>query len=149
MTPLETLRGLTLPAMREQVKELGDDVKEFVAELVVAAGGKKEKKEGKKGKGKKVIDTMAKKEWYVVRAPNQFKERNVCRTLVSRTSGLKIASDGLKGRVFEANLGDLNKNEDQGFRKMRLRVEDVQGDKCITLFYGMDTTRDKDRKSVV
>ena len=53
MTPLETLRGLTLPAMREQVKELGDDVKEFVAELVVAAGGKKEKKEGKKGKGKK------------------------------------------------------------------------------------------------
>ena len=45
MTPLETLRGLTLPAMREQVKELGDDVKEFVAELVVAVGGKKEKKE--------------------------------------------------------------------------------------------------------
>ena len=44
---------------------------------------------------------MAKKEWYVVRAPNQFKERNVCRTLVSRTSGLKIASDGLKGRVFD------------------------------------------------
>ena len=86
---------------------------------------------------------MAKKEWYDVRAPNQFKERNVCKTLVSRTSGLKIASEGLKGRVFEANLGDLNKNEDQGYRKMRLRVEDVQGDKCITLFYGMDITRDK------
>ena len=86
---------------------------------------------------------MAKKEWYDVRAPNQFKERNVCKTLVSRTSGLKIASEGLKGRVFEANLGDLNKNEEQGYRKMRLRVEDVQGDKCITLFYGMDITRDK------
>ena len=57
MTPLETLRGLTLPAMREQVKELGDDVKEFVAELVVAAGGKQEKKEGKKGKGKKGTET--------------------------------------------------------------------------------------------
>ena len=114
--------------------------KEHHAHLCV---GKSQKKVNKKGKGKKVIDTMAKKEWYVVRAPNQFKERNVCRTLVSRTSGLKIASEGLKGRVFEANLGDLNKNEDQGFRKMRLRVEDVQGDKCITLFYGMDTTRDK------
>ena len=105
--------------------------------------GKTQKKINKKGKGKKVIDTMAKKEWYDVRAPNQFKERQVCKTLVSRTSGLKIASEGLKGRVFEANLGDLNKNEEQGFRKMRLRVEDVQGDKCITLFYGMDTTRDK------
>ena len=57
MTPLETLRGLTLPAMREQVKELGDDVKEFVAELVVAAGGKKEKKEEKKVKGKKGKET--------------------------------------------------------------------------------------------
>ena len=86
---------------------------------------------------------MAKKEWYDVRAPNQFKERNVCKTLVSRTSGLKIASEGLKGRIFEANLGDLNKNEEQSYRKMKLRVEDVQGDKCITLFYGMELTRDK------
>ncbi|OAO12283.1 ribosomal protein S3a [Blastocystis sp. ATCC 50177/Nand II] len=105
--------------------------------------GKSQKKVNKKGKGKKVVDTMARKEWYDVRAPNQFKERNVCKTLVNRTAGLRIASDSLKGRVFEANLGDLNKNEDQGFRKMKLRVEDVQGDKCITLFYGMDITRDK------
>ena len=115
----------------------------FIVVILTNVVGKSQKKVNKKGKGKKVIDTMAKKEWYVVRAPNQFKERQVCRTLVSRTSGLKIASEGLKGRVFEANLGDLNKNEDQGFRKMRLRVEDVQGDQCITLFYGMDTTRDK------
>ena len=95
--------------------------------------GKSQKKVSKKGKGKKVIDTMAKKEWYDVRAPNHFLVRDVCKTLVSRTSGLKIASEGLKGRIFEANLGDLSK----------LRVEDVQGDKCITLFYGMDITRDK------
>ena len=86
---------------------------------------------------------MAKKEWYDVRAPNQFLVRDVCKTLVSRTSGLKIASEGLKGRIFEANLGDLSKNEEQGYRKIKLRVEDVQGDKCITLFYGMDITRDK------
>ena len=83
---------------------------------------------------------MAKKEWYDVRAPNQFLVRDVCKTLVSRTSGLKIASEGL---IFEANLGDLSKNEEQGYRKIKLRVEDVQGDKCITLFYGMDITRDK------
>ena len=105
--------------------------------------GKSQKKVSKKGKGKKVIDTMAKKEWYDVRAPNQFLVRDVCKTLVSRTSGLKIASEGLKGRIFEANLGDLSKNEEQGYRKIKLRVEDVQGDKCITLFYGMDITRDK------
>ena len=70
--------------------------------------GKSQKKISKKAKGKKIIDTMAKKEWYDVRAPNQFKERQVCKTLVSRTAGLRIASDGLKGRIFDANLGDLN-----------------------------------------
>lgn len=47
----------------------------------------------------------------------------------------QIASDGLKGRVFEVSLADLNNDEDQAFRKMKLRAEDVQGKNVLTNFY--------------
>jgi small subunit ribosomal protein S3Ae len=60
----------------------------------------------------------------------------------------EIASEALKHRVFEVNLADLNKDEEQGFRKMRLRVEDIQGKNCLTNFYGMDFTTDKLRSLV-
>ena len=36
------------------------------------------------------------------------------------------ANDSLKGRVMEFSLGDLNKEEDQAFRKIKLRIEDVK-----------------------
>ena len=62
---------------------------------------------------------------------------------MTRTTGTKIASEGLKGRVFEVCLADLNKDEDQSFRKIRLCCEDVQGSQVITGFHGMDFTRDK------
>jgi small subunit ribosomal protein S3Ae len=45
--------------------------------------------------------------------------------------------------VLEANLADLNKDEDQGHRKFKLKIEDIQGKNCLTQFYGMDLTTDK------
>lgn len=46
-------------------------------------------------------------------------------------------------------MADLTKNnEDQSFRKIRLRIEDVQGKNCLTTFYGMDFTSDKIRSLV-
>merc|ERR1719198_2424094 len=72
-----------------------------------------------------------------------FSVRNCGKTLVSKTQGTKIASDGLKGRVLEVNLADLNNDEDQGFKKVRLCIEDVQGRNCLTDFHGMTLTRDK------
>jgi small subunit ribosomal protein S3Ae len=63
--------------------------------------------------------------------------------LITKTQGTKIASDGLKGRIVELNLADLNKNEERSFRKIRLCVEDVQGYNCLLNFHGMDMTRDK------
>eukprot|EP00899_Mesostigma_viride_P007153 jgi/Mesvir1/16439/Mv18159-RA.2 len=77
-----------------------------------------------------------------------FTVRNVGKTLVTRTQGTKIASDGLKGRVFELSLADLNNDEDQAFRKIKLRAEDVQGRNVLTNFYGMDLTTDKLRSLV-
>lgn len=38
-----------------------------------------------------------------MKAPSLFKNRQVGKTVVSRTVGTKLAADGLKGRVFECN----------------------------------------------
>mmetsp|Transcript_29483 Transcript_29483/g.76127 ORF Transcript_29483/g.76127 Transcript_29483/m.76127 type:complete len:224 (+) Transcript_29483:190-861(+) len=77
-----------------------------------------------------------------------FSERNCGKTLIAKTQGTKIASEGLKGRVFEVNLADLNKDEDQSYRKIRLRCEDVQGKNCLTNFWGMSFTTDRLRSLV-
>merc|ERR1711972_1184994 len=59
------------------------------------------------------------------------------------TQGTKIASEQLKGRVLELNLADLNNDEDQAFKKIKLCIEEVQGRNCLTDFHGMTLTRDK------
>lgn len=100
-----------------------------------------------KGGKKKVVNPFSKKDWYDVKAPAQFKTRQIGKTPVTRTIGTKIASDGLKGRVFEVSLGDLNENED-AFRKFKLITEETQGKVCLTNFHGMDLTTDKLRSMI-
>uniref|UniRef100_A0A8C9JEW6 40S ribosomal protein S3a n=1 Tax=Panthera tigris altaica TaxID=74533 RepID=A0A8C9JEW6_PANTA len=73
---------------------------------------------GKKGAKKKVVDPFSKKDWYDVKAPAMFNIRNIGKTLVMRTQGTKITSDGLKGRVFEVSLADLQ-NDEVPFRKFK------------------------------
>jgi small subunit ribosomal protein S3Ae len=109
----------------------------------MAVGKNKRLTKGKKGGKKKIIDPFSRKEWYDIRAPAIFKNRSCGKTMVNRTAGTKVASEGLKGRVFEVSLGDLNKDEEQGFRKIRLCAEEVQGSQVVTGFHGMDFTRDK------
>lgn len=87
-------------------------------------------------------------EWYDLKAPSVFETRNIGKTVVNRSAGLKNADDSLKGRVVELSLGDLNKDEDQAFRKMKLKVDSIQGKNCLTSFYGMDMTSDKLRSLV-
>jgi small subunit ribosomal protein S3Ae len=106
-------------------------------------------KGGKKGGKKKVADPFSKKDWYDIKAPANFETRTIGRTLVTRTTGTKIASDALKGRVFEASLGDLIKLDDEdSYRKFKLICEDVQGRHCLTNFHGMDITTDRLRMLV-
>ncbi|XP_055856775.1 40S ribosomal protein S3a [Episyrphus balteatus] len=107
-------------------------------------------KGGKKGGKKKVIDPFSRKDWYDVKAPNMFTTRQIGKTLVNRTQGTKIASEGLKGRVFEVSLADLQKDGDaeRSFRKFRLIAEDVQERNVLTNFHGMDLTTDKFRSMV-
>ncbi|KAJ3124444.1 ribosomal 40S subunit protein S1B [Nowakowskiella sp. JEL0407] len=98
--------------------------------------------------GKNNVDPFTRKDWYDIKAPSYFENRNVGKTLVNRSQGLKIADDALKGRVVEVSLADLNKNPDDSFRKVRLQVQQVAGKNCLTDFHGMDFTSDKLRSLV-
>jgi len=100
-------------------------------------------KGGKKGGKKKTGDVFLKKEWFDIKAPSMFGVRNCGKTLVTRTTGTKIATEELKGRVLEMNLADLQLDEDQSSKKIRLCIEEVQGRNCLTDFHGMSLTRDK------
>jgi len=100
-------------------------------------------KGGKKGGKKKAGDPFLKKEWFDIKAPSLFSVRSCGKTLVSRTQGTKIASEELKGRVLELNLADLNQDEDQSYKKVKLCIEEVQGRNCLTDFHGLTLTRDK------
>ncbi|CAK7340927.1 unnamed protein product [Dovyalis caffra] len=114
----------------------------------MAVGKNKRISKGKKGGKKKAADPFSKKDWYVVKAPSGFTNRDIGRTLVTRTQGTKIASEALKHRVFEVSLADLQNDEDHAFRKIRLRAEDVQGKNVLTNFWGMSFTTDKLRSLV-
>lgn len=86
---------------------------------------------------------MTRKEWYDIVAPTSFTKRSICKTLVNKSIGNKNCADQLKGRVFEVSLGDLNEDEQQAHRNIKLKVEDVQGRSCLTNFQAMCLTTDK------
>lgn len=109
----------------------------------MAVGKNKRLTKSKKGSRKKAVDPFTKKEWYNLIAPAIFAQKNCGKTLITKTIGTKVASDGLKGRVIELSLADLNNNEDMSYRKVKLCIEDVQGYNCLMNFHGMDMTRDK------
>jgi len=100
-------------------------------------------KGGKKGGKKKAGDVFLKKEWFDIKAPSMFGVRQCGKTLVTRTTGTKIATEELKGRVLEMNLADLNNDDDQASKKVKLCIEEVQGRNCLTDFHGLELTRDK------
>jgi small subunit ribosomal protein S3Ae len=108
-----------------------------------AVGKNKRLTKGKKGGKRKPVDPFLKKEWYKLQAPSMFSNKDFGKTIITKTAGQKIASDGLKGRIVEVSLADLQKNEDFAYRKIKLCIEDVQGFNCLTNFHGMDMTRDK------
>jgi small subunit ribosomal protein S3Ae len=120
----------------------------------MALGKNKRLSKGKKGKaGQKKVDPFTRKDWYNLKAPSMFKVRNIGKTLVNRTQGTKLSSEGLKGRVIELSLADLNKDDEQTYRKIKLRIDEVrndeiQGKNCLTNFHGMDYTSDKVRSLV-
>jgi len=115
----------------------------------MAVGKNKRLGRKKKGGARKAQDPFSRKEWYDVKAPIQFQNRALGKTVATKTTGQKQSRDSLMGRVFEASLGDLKpQGDDEAYRKFRFRVEEVQGSQCLTNFYGMDLTTDKLRSLV-
>ncbi|EHB01316.1 40S ribosomal protein S3a [Heterocephalus glaber] len=78
-------------------------------------------KGGKKGAKKKVVDPFSRKDWYDVKALAMFNIRNIGKTLVTRTQGTKIASDGLK-----APTGPPNPEEDDGNHDREVQTNDLK-----------------------
>jgi len=114
----------------------------------MAVGKNKRLSKGKKGLKKKIVDPFTRKEWYDIRAPSYFETRVIGKTLVNRTQGTRISADYLKNRVLEVSLGDLNKDEENSFRKFKLRVDEIQGRNCLTNFHSMSFATDKIRSLV-
>ncbi|KAF9317869.1 ribosomal 40S subunit protein S1B, partial [Linnemannia elongata] len=50
------------------------------------------------GGNSRAVDPFTRKDWYDIKAPSTFEVRNVGKTLVNRTQGMKNANDALKGR---------------------------------------------------
>jgi len=105
-------------------------------------------KGGKKGGGKKkVADPLSRKEWYDFKAPVPFSTKSFGKTLVTKTTGTKISSDSLKGRVVETCLADLKEggadNATNVSKKIKLIIDDIEARNVKTSFYGMSITRDK------
>jgi len=114
----------------------------------MAVGKNKRIMKSKKGAKKKIVDPFTRKDWYDIKAPAVFHNRNVGKTPVNRSAGTKNANDGLIGRMIEVSLADLQGDEDQAFRKIFLRIQDVQGKTVLTNFWGMNLTTDKLRSLV-
>jgi small subunit ribosomal protein S3Ae len=102
-------------------------------------------KAGKKGAKKKQMDPFLRKVWYNIKAPLYFKSKGtkVGRTCVTKTTGNKTETDGLKGRVAEFNVADIVDGSEDGHKKVKLEVQEIQGRNCLTDFHGMSLTRDK------
>jgi len=106
--------------------------------------GKNPKNFKRKGQKKKIAHPFARKDWYDIKAPVIFENRTPCLMPVTKTTGQKIASDSLKGRVVDISLADLNNNHQDAYRRIKLVVEEVSGTKeAFTNFHGMDMTKDK------
>jgi len=118
----------------------------------MAYGKNKGLAKGKKGTKKKQIDPFMRKNWYDIKAPSYFngKRGGKCgKTMVTKTTGTKIETEGLKERVCEFNLADLKEGDDgvrddsSSHKKVKLQVQEIQGKNCLTDFHGMSITRDK------
>ncbi|MHA1675007.1 MAG: 30S ribosomal protein S3ae [Promethearchaeota archaeon] len=91
-------------------------------------------RKGKRARGK-TIDSWKSKQWYEVYAPKAFKEAFLGEIPSS-------TPETLVGRVIEILLYDLTKNFKHTTIKLKFKIVDVLGNRCNTIFWGHELTRD-------
>ncbi len=90
-------------------------------------------------------DRFQKKEWWTVRSPGMFVNRNFTKTPVNVTQGKTYSHETIKGRIFEVSVGDLNPGSKSAYQKVKLIVDDaseIANKECVTNFHGLNTTKD-------
>lgn len=94
------------------------------------------KKRRRRGRGRsRAIDTWKTKQWYEVYAPKAFNEKFLGEIPSS-------SEDSLIGRTIDILLYDLTKNFQHTTIKLRFKIVEVSGNKCYTIFFGHELTRD-------
>ncbi|MHA1518913.1 MAG: 30S ribosomal protein S3ae [Promethearchaeota archaeon] len=91
-------------------------------------------RKAKRGRGK-TIDSWKSKLWYEVYAPKAFKEAFLGEIPSS-------TPDTLVGRTIEILLYDLTKNFKHTTIKLKFKIVEVNGNRCTTIFWGHELTRD-------
>jgi len=58
-----------------------------------------------------------------------------------------MGTEGLQQRICELNLADLKEDDmgksEDGHKKIKLEIQEIQGKSCLTDFHGLSLTRDK------
>lgn len=106
----------------------------------------KNKQVSKKGKAAKKGERhpFTKKEWFQVMAPAALKEsKQVGWTCCKKPVGTQIISDFLKNRVAEITLADISRNGKDVTKKIKVLIDDISGNTCMTSFYQYELCREK------
>jgi small subunit ribosomal protein S3Ae len=96
----------------------------------------KMKKKKKRGRGRaRAVDTWKSKVWYEVYAPKAFNGVFIGEIPSSDESSLI-------GRTMDMLLYDITKNFQHTTTKLRFKIVSVSGNRCSTIFWGHELTRD-------
>mgnify|MGYP006055959479 CR=1 FL=1 len=106
----------------------------------------KNKKLSKKGKVTKRGDkhTFSKKEWFQVISPAPLEEsKPIGWTCCKKPTGTQVSSDFLKNRVAEMSLADLSHQGKDVTKRIKIQLDDIQGNACYTSFHSYELAKDK------
>jgi small subunit ribosomal protein S3Ae len=82
-----------------------------------------------------MVSKLKGKEWYQIVAPSFFGDFVIGETMC-------MDPKQLKGRVIETSLTDITGDPNKYYLKFYFKIEDVNGKKAITRFFGHDCTKD-------
>jgi small subunit ribosomal protein S3Ae len=82
-----------------------------------------------------MVSKLKGKEWYQIVAPSFFGDFVIGETMA-------MDPKQLKGRVIETSLTDITGDPNKYYLKFYFKIEEVNGKKAITRFFGHDCTKD-------